>query len=92
MNPKVGNLTEEEATSMLATLTGYPGYRFWPITTGWADLAAPLRERLFGHQQITDAYLLGLAIKENGILVTLDRALLYMAGPQYKDHLLVLES
>jgi len=92
MNPRVGNLTMEEATMMLASLTRLPGYRFWPITTGWADLAAPFRDRVFGHRQITDAFLLGLAAKENGILVTLDKAIRYMAGPQYGKHVLVLES
>lgn len=90
-NPKVGKLTVEEATTLLATLTRIPGYRFWPIATGWADFVAPFRERVFGHQQITDAYLLGLAVKENGVLVTMDRAILYIAGPQYSNHLLVLE-
>jgi len=92
MNPNVGNLSIEEATAMLATLTRLPGYRYWPITSGWAELAAPFRERVFGHQQITDAYLLGLAVKEDGILVTMDKAIQYMAGPQYRNHLLVLES
>jgi toxin-antitoxin system PIN domain toxin len=92
MNPKVGNLTIGEATAMLAALTRLPGYRYWPITSGWVVLAEPFGERVFGHRQITDAYLLGLAIKENGVLVTLDRAILYMAGPKYSKHLLVLES
>jgi uncharacterized protein len=92
MNPNVGNLSEKEAIAMLATLTGTPGYRFWPMTTGWIDLAAPFRDRLFGHQQVADAYLLGLAVKENGVLISLDRAILYLAGPQYRKHLLVLES
>jgi hypothetical protein len=62
------------------------------MTTGWIDLAAPFRDRLFGHQQVADAYLLGLAVKENGVLISLDRAILYLAGPQYRKHLLVLES
>jgi uncharacterized protein len=92
MNPKVGNLTIVEATAMLAVLVHRPGYRFWPIATGWADLAAPFAERIFGHQQVTDAYLLGLAVKENGILVTLDGAIRYMAGPEYAKHVLVLAS
>jgi len=91
-NPKVGFHTVRESTLVLAGLANRPGYRFWPITTGWADLAAPFRDRVFGYQQITDAYLLGLAVKGNGILVTLDKAIRYMAGPQYSKHVLVLES
>jgi hypothetical protein len=92
INQNLGKLSVEDASAVLASLAATPGYRFWPISTGWADLAAPFSDRVFGHQQIADAYLLGLAIKENGILVTIDRAILYMAGPLYRNHLLVLES
>jgi len=46
---------------------------------------------LFGHQQVTDAYLLGLAVKENGVLVTFDRGIKYLAGSQFQRNLLVLE-
>jgi predicted nucleic acid-binding protein len=88
---KTGPRTIEEATELLHRLSRHPGYRFWPMTAEWSVLAAPFRERLFGHQQITDAYLLGLAVKENGILVTLDRGLSYLAGAQYSGNLLVLE-
>jgi toxin-antitoxin system PIN domain toxin len=90
-NPRIGRLTVDEATAMLATLTRSPGYRYWPITTGWADLTTPFRARVFGHQQITDAYLLGLAVRRNGVLVTLDKAIQFIAGPQYNKHVLVLE-
>jgi uncharacterized protein len=76
---------------LLAALAKRAGYRYWPLTAGWASLSAPFADRVFGHQQITDAYLLGLAVKENGVLVTLDKAIRYMAGPQYAKHLLVLE-
>ena len=33
---------------------------------------------------------LGLAIKENGVLVTFDRGFKYLAGPQFADNVLVL--
>ena len=51
------------------------------ITDSWAALTAPFASRISGHQQVTDAYLLGLAIKEDGVLVTFDRGLKYLAGP-----------
>lgn len=91
MNPKLGSYSLEEATQVLAVLAKRPGYRFWPLATGWKALAAPFRERIYGHQQITDAYLLGLAVKESGVLVTLDKAIRHMAGPHYGKHVLVLE-
>ena len=90
-NPKVGSRTVEEATEVLAALCNHAGYRFWPISESWAALAAPIRERVFGHQQITDAYLLGLAVRENGVLVTMDKAIQYLAGAKYSQNVLVLE-
>ena len=36
----------------------------------------PFRERLLGHQQVSDAYLLGLAMHKKGKLATMDRAVL----------------
>jgi toxin-antitoxin system PIN domain toxin len=90
-NPEAGSYTVEEATVLLAGLASHPGYRYWPITAGWLTLAAPFRERVFGHQQITDAFLLGLAVKEHGVLVTLDKAFKFLAGERYSKHLLVLE-
>ena len=89
-NPKAGSYTVEEATALLAGLANHPGYRFWPVSAGWSDLSEPFRDRVFGHQQITDAYLLGLAIKEHGVLVTLDKAIKFLAGERYNKHLLVL--
>lgn len=90
-NPKVGNLTVEEATEILVSLAAHSSHRFWPIAASWTSVTAPFSERIFGHKQITDAYLLGLAINENGILVTLDKRIQYLAGPQYSRHVLVLE-
>ena len=90
-NPRVGGLTLEEASRILSSLTKLSGYRFWPVASGWSSLAAPFAERVFGHQQVTDAYLLGLAISENGVLVTLDKTITYMAGLKYGTHVLVLE-
>ncbi len=86
-----GPRTHEEANSILAELANRPGYCYWPLVEGWATLTAKFTERITGHQQVTDAYLLGLAIKENGVLVTFDRGLKYLAGPEFRDNLLILE-
>lgn len=90
-NPKIGAISVEQATDVLATLIDHPGYRFWPIVDDWATLAAPFIERVFGHQQITDAFLLGLAIKEGGVLVTMDKAMKSLAGVRYSQNVLLLE-
>ncbi|MGD0737117.1 MAG: TA system VapC family ribonuclease toxin [Terracidiphilus sp.] len=90
-NPRLRGYSLEQATAILAEFTRSPGYCFWGMTRGWASLSAPFTGRVFGHQQITDAYLLGLAVQENGVLVTLDRAFKYMAGEQWGKNLFVLE-
>jgi toxin-antitoxin system PIN domain toxin len=90
-NPAVGGYSIAEAARVLAVLTRRPGYRYWPITDSWAPLVEPFGERVYGHQQITDAYLLGLAVKNSGVLVTLDKAMRHLAGPRYSKNLLVLE-
>jgi uncharacterized protein len=82
--------TVEEVGEMLVDLAAQPGYRYWPISADWKTIAAPFRGRIFGARQITDAWLLGLAVKENGVLVTLDRAIRYLAGDDFSRHLLVL--
>jgi uncharacterized protein len=82
---------QAEATYILQELANRPGYRYWPLIQSWTALTAPFAARITGHQQITDAYLLGMAIKEDGVLVTFDRGLKYLAGPQFSKHLLVLE-
>ncbi len=58
---------------------------------GWSALSAPFAERLFGHQQITDACLLGLAVREDGVLVTMDKGIAYLAGEEYSKNLLLLD-
>ena len=83
--------TVEQATAILAEFARHPGYRYWSISDKWAVLTAPFSARLLGHQQVTDAYLLGLAIKEEGVLVTFDKGIKYLAGTDYSRNLLVLD-
>jgi uncharacterized protein len=86
-----GALTVEEATEVLARLAKQSGYRFWPIMHPWSELVADLKGRIFGPQQVTDACLLGLVIREKGVLVTLDQAIGHLAGTSFAENLLVLK-
>lgn len=61
--------------STLEDLTSRPGHVFWPddislIEGGWIDVG-----RLSASGQITDTYLLALAVKNRGRLATFDRRL-----------------
>jgi len=84
--------TTAQATAVLADFATHPGYRYWPITEKWTVLTAHFSARLFGHQQVTDAYLLGLAVRERGVLVTFDKGIRYLAGTDFSRNLLVLHS
>jgi predicted nucleic acid-binding protein len=62
-----------------------------PSEKSWIDLTADFASRVLGYRQVTDAYLLGLAIKEKGVLVTFDKGIQYMAGVEFARNVLVLE-
>lgn len=83
--------TLEHAIAILQFLKGHPGYWYCPIDRSWVTLTSPFAARISGHQQVTDAYLLGLAIKENGVLVTFDHDIKYMAGAEFSRNVLILE-
>jgi len=71
-------VTPREAVDLLAQNLKHPFHRFWPDELSFPEAVEPFRDRLVGHQQITDAYLLGLAIRKGGRLATLDRAVLWL--------------
>lgn len=83
--------TFAEAIAILQILKGHTDFWYCEIDKSWVELTAPFAVRINGHQQVTDAYLLGLAIKENGVLVTFDRGIRYMAGAEFSRNVLLLE-
>jgi uncharacterized protein len=86
-----GPRTLEQAIAILQALRERPGYWYREIAESWVSVTAPFARRIFGHQQVTDAYLLGLAIKDDGVLVTFDRGLKYLAGAEFARNVLVLD-
>jgi predicted nucleic acid-binding protein len=86
-----GALPAAEVAARLAEACSHPAHMFWPADV---DLLAPGLvhwERVLGHRQVTDVYLLALAVQRGGRLVTFDRrvdlAAVLGAQPQ---HLYVL--
>jgi toxin-antitoxin system PIN domain toxin len=66
-------------------------HAFWPDDVSLLDEAAIDFTRLHGHRQITDAYLLALAVKHGGVLVSFDAAVpLSAVRDATKRHLLGL--
>lgn len=84
-----GRLSMSEATGLLDELALCRGYHYHPCAQSWRTLTQPFFRRLHGHNQVTDAYLLGMAIHDGLVLVTFDRAILHLAGEHGKHvHLL----
>jgi toxin-antitoxin system PIN domain toxin len=71
--------TPADVILRLRRLCAAADHQFWP------DSVSVLDERLFdphriaGHQNITDIYLLGLAVRQGGRLVTCDRSIPWKA-------------
>ena len=63
-----------DALQVLGGSLQHPAHRFWTDDIGVTEGVARFGRRLIGHQQVTDAYLLGLAIHKKGSLVTLDKS------------------
>jgi toxin-antitoxin system PIN domain toxin len=63
-----------DATAQLRGLLALPSHAFWPDDISLADTAVFDHSQILGPNQITDAYLLALAVKNGGRLVTLDHA------------------
>ena len=81
-NPKIipEAVTPAEAFDLLRQIVAQKHHTFWPDDIAVLDEDIP-RSLVGGHRQITDAYLLGLAIRHDGRLVTLDKGILTLAHP-----------
>jgi toxin-antitoxin system PIN domain toxin len=66
-------LTPGDALALLRANLAHPAHRFWADEVSLVRALGPFVPRLTGHQ-VTDAYLLGLAMHKKGKLATMDRA------------------
>lgn len=64
-----------EAVNLLAANVKHPGHQFWADEIDLVSAVWPFLARLRGHQQVTDAYLLGLARHKRGKLGTMDKTI-----------------
>ena len=61
-----------EAAAILGKFCASGGHEFWPDTISLAGDECFDLPQVRGHRQLTDVYLLGLAVKHGGRLVTFD--------------------
>jgi toxin-antitoxin system PIN domain toxin len=86
-----GPVSPSQAIGMLARATQTQYHEFWPCTVSILDVNAVDHSRLHSSKQVTDAYLLALAVQNGGRFVTFDRSVLLNTVPAAKkNHLATL--
>ena len=67
--------TPAEVTRRLRNLCSGTGHHFWPDSVALFDETLFRAASIVSHRQITDVYLLGLAVRNHGRLATFDRSI-----------------
>ena len=82
-----------EVAARLAEATQHPAHHFWPDAVSLLSPGLMAWNNLLTGRHITDAYLLTLAVNNQGVFVTLDQGipLATVQGAQIK-HLVVLDT
>jgi toxin-antitoxin system PIN domain toxin len=75
------DLKPAEVGSRLRSFCAAPDHHFWEDSVSLLDDSLFRLSMIGGHQKITDAYLLGLAVRNHGRLATLDRSIPLKAVP-----------
>lgn len=84
-------ISTTQAMVLLRNATSTEHHRFLPCDVSLLDSTAIEGDRVHGPKQVTDAYLLALAVKHGGRLVTYDVAIpLSAVAGATADHLVVL--
>lgn len=80
-----------EAMRRLERATQTDRHEFWPCELSLLDAGAIDRTRVHGPRQVTDVYLLALAVARGGRFVTFDRTVpLAAVASARREHLVVL--
>ncbi|TWO69719.1 PIN domain-containing protein [Caenimonas sedimenti] len=87
----VQRATPEQVAQGLKALAEALDHEFWPDEVSMLDETLVDFSRLHGHRQVTDAYLLALAVRRGGALASFDTAMpltaVWGAG---REHLLAI--
>ena len=81
-----------EVRIAIANLASLPGHTYWPMDIPYLQATEPFEQRMHGHRQVTDAFLLGVAVHHGGKLATLDRAITHLAGSEFADSVEMIPS
>jgi uncharacterized protein len=82
-------VSPKEALEVLLQNVKHPAHQFWADNLSLADGLAHFQNRIVGHKQIVDAYLLALAMHHKGKLATLDKRMAQLTekGSKASEHL-----
>jgi len=83
-------LLPRDALALLRANRTHPAHHFWPDELGVVQALEAFGAKLTGHLQVTDTYLLGLAMQRQGKLVTLDQGIGALLGEKASDFLVVI--
>ena len=78
-------VTPQDAMELLCRMTALPRHRFWPDDVRFAESPDVARSRVVGHQQVTDAHLVALAIRHGGCLATFERGMRALVPPGHES-------
>ena len=68
-----GAVATAEVALRLAEAAAGPAHQFWPDDVNLLQPGQVTWQQVLGHRQVTDVYLLALAVRHQGRLVTFDR-------------------
>jgi len=73
------SVTVSEAVEALQASLRDEAHQFWPDSISFPDAVGRLSRPMRGHQQVTDAYLVALAMRNRGKVATLDGGMVQLA-------------
>jgi toxin-antitoxin system PIN domain toxin len=82
--------TPQQALKLLGSNLNHPSHQFWPDNISFAEAVEPIKKQIVGHQQISGAYLLGLALYRKARLATMDRGVLTLLPKDKQASVVVL--
>jgi predicted nucleic acid-binding protein len=86
-----GALPTSSVAARLAEAVNGPDHAFWPDDVNLLGIDVVDWTRVLGHRQVTDTYLLALAVRHGGRFVTFDRRIAVKAIQDAgNEHLTVL--
>jgi uncharacterized protein len=78
-------VSPNEALEALRHNVRHPAHQFWQDELSMVEALELVGNRIAGHQQVRDAYLVALAIRRKGKLATLDKRLINAFGKTGTD-------